>query len=221
MKSRTQQPQQSIMDQLSINTTSYYSRPVAWQHSFYLGEIEESSKYTEWFEIIRTAGENDQINIYINSPGGDYATALQFRRAMMESDATILCSIEGNCHSAASIVFLSADAFSVSEGCSMLLHDYSGVTIGKGSEMLKQLTHEKPSIDNFLAGIYSDFLSPEEIKNVLLGQDMWLTGESILVRAQAMVDARIQEYEKDIEQETQQDQQPQETGSKKKRQKTS
>lgn len=173
------------------NVQTHFSQPTAWQHTFYLGAIGGAEDYYEWFEIIRNASPNDDILININSPGGNYATALQFRRAMQESMANISCSIEGECHSAASIIYLSADSFTVSEGSNMLLHDYSGIVGGKGSEMIRQIQHEKVSIDSFLESVYEDFITPAEIKTVLSGQDFWLDHTQIIERTRKMVEDRV------------------------------
>ena len=188
------------------NSQPYFSRPIAWQHTFYIaGVIGSANSYAEWFEVIRTAGPDDIVNININSMGGEYATALQFRRVMMESPATIVCSIEGECHSAASLIYLSGDSFSVSEGSSMLCHDYSGMAMGKGSEMLKMITHEKVSIDNFLKDVYSEFLTEQEINNVLSGQDLWLDDTVIIERTQKMVEFREKEVQDYMNQEEEED----------------
>jgi ATP-dependent protease ClpP protease subunit len=196
MNSRRKTNQPNVLEQLNIGGPSdHFSRPVAWEHTFYLGPIEEPSRYYEWFETIRSASPNDQIVININSPGGNYFTALQFRRVMQESDATVVCCIEGECHSAASIIFLSGDVFSVSEGSSMLCHDYNSVSVGKGSELIKQIQHEKSSIDEFITEVYEHFMTPEEIKLVLLGQDQWFNDVSIMERTKTMAEARSAEYE--------------------------
>ena len=184
-------PKQQEQQEKSPSNMPYFSRPVAWLHTFYLsGAIENASNYAEWFEIIRSAGPDDVICMNINSMGGSYHTALQFRRVMMESMATISCSIEGECHSAASIIYLSGDQFSVSEGSSMLIHDYSSIVGGKGSEMIRQIQHEKISIDTFLKDVYDKFLTDQEIQNVVSGQDMWLDDDLIIERTQNMVEER-------------------------------
>lgn len=184
-------PKQQEQQEKQSSSMPYFSRPVAWLHTFYLsGAIENASNYAEWFEIIRSAGPDDVICMNINSMGGSYHTALQFRRVMMESMATISCSIEGECHSAASIIYLSGDQFSVSEGSSMLIHDYSSIVGGKGSEMIRQIQHEKISIDTFLKDVYDKFLTDQEIQNVVSGQDMWLDDDLIIERTQKMVEER-------------------------------
>lgn len=177
------------------NVIECFSQPIGWIHSFYLGDIEESQNYYRWFEIIRNATPDDKIIININSVGGNYFTAVQFCRVMAESKAEICCNIEGECHSAASIIFLAGDSFSVSQGSSMLCHDYNSSAIGKGSELLKSIVHEKNTINRFLEDTYKDFMTDEEIKQTLSGIDFWLSDQEIIERTQRMVELRSKRME--------------------------
>lgn len=172
--------------------------PIAFRHTFYLsGVIESPGNYTEIFEAIRNADPNDEIMIRINSVGGDLATAIQFYRVMSESQAHITCSIEGDCASAATIIYLSADAFEVSAGGSMMFHDYSTISYGKGNEMHRQVTHEKATIDAFLTDAYTGFLKKREIKHVLDGQDLWLDYNEIVSRTNKLMEHRSEQKSDD------------------------
>lgn len=184
---------QQVELEMPQNFTEVFSVPTSWQHTFYLGPMDDPQSYYEWFHIIRNAGPQDEIIININSPGGVYVTCLQLHRAIMESQATITCNIEGECHSAASIIYLSADNFSVSEGSNMLLHDYSSFIRGKGSDMFRQLQHEKTIIDSFISSVYTGFLTPSEITKVLSGEDMWLDSNEIVRRTELLIDTREKE----------------------------
>ena len=201
--------QQHIQELLQQSQPSFLSRPVAWEHTFYLqGQVESPENYVEWFDTIRNASLNDHIMIHINSFGGNYATALQFRRVLMETEAMVTCSIEGECHSAATIVYLSADAFSVSEGSSMLCHDYQGIAAGTGSSMYRQIQHEKLSIDAFLTEIYNGFLTEDEIENMLQGQDLWLTADEICERTEALIELRTAEAEEAMQEDDEHPEEP-------------
>jgi ATP-dependent protease ClpP protease subunit len=130
--------------QSSNTAKAFINKPVASLHTFYLsGSIQEPDEYISWFEIMRNAGENDAIQIHINSYGGDLFTAIQFLRAIADTDAHVICSVEGACMSAATMIFLAADSFEVSEHSIFMFHNYSGGTIGKGGEMIDQLQHER------------------------------------------------------------------------------
>ena len=152
-------------------------------YTFYLvGEITTPDDYVDWFEIIRNATENDIVKIHINSPGGNLFTAVQFMRVMGESQARIIASVEGACMSAATMVFLSADGFEISEHSMFMFHNYSGGTIGKGGEMYDNIMYERKWSDKFMRSIYDGFLTDTEIKSMLENKDIWMEPEEVFKR---------------------------------------
>ena len=84
--------------------------------------------------------------------------------------------------SAATMIFLAADSFEVSEHSIFMFHNYSGGTFGKGGEMIDQLQHERKWSQHLLQRIYSDFLTEAEINSVLDNKDIWMDGEEVLKR---------------------------------------
>lgn len=157
--------------------------PVARQHSLYLcGPILEPQHYIKWFHLLRHSSENDVIMLHINSTGGAASTAVQFMRAMADSEATIIASVEGNCMSAATMIFLAADAFQVSEHSMFMFHNYSGINYGKGGEMFDSITHERRWSKTLLENCYKDFLTPEEIASMLDGKDLWMDADEAVAR---------------------------------------
>ena len=164
-------------------TNSFTDKPMGHVHEYYLvGEIEEPSKYTEWFNQIRHCPANDFIKIYINSAGGNLWTAIQFMRVISECKAPVMTSVEGACMSAATIVFLMSDSFEISQHSMFMFHNYSGGTMGKGGEMIDQIKHERKWSEALLKEIYSDFLKPAEIQSILDNKDIWMTGSEVISR---------------------------------------
>ena len=162
---------------------AFINKPVASLHTFYLsGSIESPDEYITWFEIMRNAGENDIIQININSPGGDLFTAIQFLRAIADTQAHVICSVEGACMSAATMIFLTADTFEVSEHSMFMFHNYSSATFGKGGEMYDNIVHERKWSEHLLRRIYADFLNETEILSLLDNKDIWMDGEEVLKR---------------------------------------
>jgi ATP-dependent protease ClpP protease subunit len=160
-----------------------YSRPIANVHEFYLsGEIESPENYIEWIQTIRHSTQADIIKIYINSGGGSIDTTIQLLRAMTETEATVITSVEGMCASAATMIFLQGDSFEVSEYSTFMFHTYSGGAIGKGGEMWEQLQHEKKWSENLLRNIYKDFLTEREITSLLENKDIWMDGTEVIKR---------------------------------------
>ena len=193
MSNPAQQPQNTLK--------AFVNKPVTTLHTFYLsGTIDEPSEYIPWFEIMRNAGENDVIQIHINSYGGDLFTAIQFLRAIAETPAHVICSVEGACMSAATMIFLCADSFEVSEHSIFMFHNYSGGTFGKGGEMMDQLMHERKWSQHLLKRVYDGFLNQAEVDSLLDNKDLWMDGQEVLKR----LTARHEKFEKDSKAATKQ-----------------
>jgi ATP-dependent Clp protease protease subunit len=168
---------------LDDNSNRPRPRPLGLLHTFYIsGAIEDAKQYNEWFEVIRNANETDIIKLHINSPGGDLFTAIQFMRVLNESDAVIVASVEGACMSAATMIFLCANQFEISEHSMFMFHNYSGIAFGKGGEMYDNITHERKWSEKIMRSVYKDFLTEEEIKAILDNKDIWMEGEEVLKR---------------------------------------
>jgi ATP-dependent protease ClpP protease subunit len=175
----------------------FHHRPVANIHEFYLsGEIKRADEYIDWFDIIRNAGKNDVVNIHINSYGGDLFTAIQMMRVLGECEGTVICSVEGACMSAATMVFLCADGFEVSGHSMFMFHNYSGGTIGKGGEMYDNIVHERKWSEKLLREIYNNFLTEDEIVSVLNNKDIWMDGDEVIKRLESMKEKVNEEKEK-------------------------
>lgn len=159
------------------------TKPVAQLHEFYLtGEITSADDYVEWFDAIRHASDTDVVKIYINSFGGDLFTAIQFMRVLADTSATVICSVEGACMSAATMIFLCGHSYEVTPHSIFMFHNYSGGVGGKGGEMIDQLQHERRWSERLMKEIYKDFMSNEEIKAMLDNKDIWMDGEEVVKR---------------------------------------
>ena len=178
----------------------FFSKQLVNVHEFYLcGEIETPEEYIQWFDTIRHSGETDVVKIYINSRGGNVFTAIQFMRVLKESSAKIVMSVEGECASAATMIFLCGDSFEVSEHSMFMFHNYSSGVFGKGGEMFDQLKHERKWSERLLREIYEDFLTETEIVSILDNKDIWMSGDEIIERLKAK--KAVIESETDEEQE--------------------
>jgi ATP-dependent protease ClpP protease subunit len=160
-------------------------------YEFYIsGEITEPSNYIDMFDIIRHSRYDDTVKIYVNSYGGDLFTAIQFLRVLSESQANVVVSIEGACMSAATLLFLSADSVEITPHSSIMIHDYSSGTFGKGGEMHRQIQHERKWSETLFREVYEDFLTEEEITSVIDGKDIWLEADDVMQRMQSRADIR-------------------------------
>lgn len=185
-------------------------------HEFYVsGDIESPEDYIDWFDIIRSAGQNDILKFYINSSGGDLFTAIQFMRVLRDTEANIIVSVEGACMSAATLIFLCGHQFEVSQHSMFMFHNYSSGVVGKGGEMYDRLSHEKEWSEKLLRDVYVDFLEEEEITSILNNKDIWMDGEQVIERLKKKVAALEAEQDEAEEAEAQEEQPKKRTRKKK------
>lgn len=180
-------PLDDILGMGQKNKNIFSGKSLVQQHDLYLtGEIKSADQYTDWFELLRSAGKSDIIKIHINCYGGDLFTAVQLMRCITESHGNIITSVEGACMSAATMIFLASESYEVSDHSAFMFHNYSGITIGKGGEMYEQINFEKKWFNKLVNNIYKDFLTPEEIKDIEHGKDLWLDGDEVVIRLKKM-----------------------------------
>lgn len=170
------------LESFSESATSFKKNLGALYDYYLSGEITEPQDYIEWFDQIRNAGPNDEVHIHINSMGGDLHTAIQFLRVLGETQAEVICSVEGACMSAATMIFLSADRFQITPHSLFMFHNYSAGTFGKGGEMYDQLQFERAWSEKFLGEVYAQFLTQEEIQAMLANKDIWMTSDEVAER---------------------------------------
>lgn len=144
--------------------------------------IDKPHHYFELLEVLRSAGEEDEVFIHLNNNGGYVDSVMQIINAMKESKANIITCLDGACHSGASLILLSGDIVKVSEHGSMLCHYYSGASIGKGHEIEAQIDFDKEYYKRFFSKIYNKFLDKKEIKSMIDGKDIWLSSKDVIKR---------------------------------------
>lgn len=186
MKSCGEEP--AIID---VNVKNYYSKPIAFKHDLYLtSEIGEAEDYATWLQIINNASENDVINVHINSPGGYLTTSIQLYSALVNSEATVVVSVEGECCSGATMVLMAADTVYVDNNAYFLFHSYSGGNIGKYNNLQENAKFQEKWFPNVTKDIYKDFLSEEEIETVLKGVDLWFDADTVIHRFEELTKKR-------------------------------
>ncbi len=187
-------PKKNILDPKLFQTDTYssnFTKSTAHVHEFYLsGEITDAEEYIEWFDTIRNASAQDTVRIYINSPGGDLFTTLQFLRVISESEATVITSVEGACMSAATMIFLHGHMQEVTPHSLFMFHDYSSGTFGKGGEQYDQIQFERAWSRKFLTEVYDGFLTEVEIESMMHNKDIWMDSEEVVKRLKVLHEKR-------------------------------
>lgn len=177
------------MQELDLKSRTNFTKTATQLHEFYIsGPIEEPLEYVEWFDIIRNAGEDDTIKLYINSGGGSVDTAVQFMHVLRNTPAFVVCAVEGACMSAATMIFLQGNALEICEHSLFMFHNYAGGAFGKGGELYDQINFERAWSRRLLEDVYQDFLTPAEISQMLDNKDIWMDGVEVKKRATALAE---------------------------------
>ena len=168
-------------------------------------DISYPEDFNEELNIIENATENDSITIILNTNGGMLDTTIEFLSAMDSADSHIHAHIAGCAHSAGSILFLKSHSWSISKYATMMIHAPSSGFIGKYSDQFAHMDHFRKWIDNFYRDVYEDFLSDEEITNVLNGTDIWLDAEQLEERLIKLSEIRTEKMEQAMLEEDSED----------------
>lgn len=186
------------MIQLPQTNSTIYSRPRQTHetHIYLSGEITNPEDYTEILQALNEAQEGDNITIHMNSGGGQVRTAMQIVNAIRQTKAVVTGSLEAECHSAMTYIFLSCDQWLVHPNSLMLIHNYSGGNYGKGYEGLEATKNIYAWITKIMQDVYKGFLTEDEIKTVCSDKDIWLHSEEIMSRLDKVVEMREEAAER-------------------------
>lgn len=157
------------------------------QHYYLSGYIEEPANYVKMIYNITTATPAETIIIHLNTPGGVLSTGIQLINAMQFSQGHIVCSLEGEADSLGSLIFLAADEFIIHDNSTMMIHNFTGGTYGKGNEQVSQLEANIKWFDKLARDYYLPFITEKELGNILKDEDLWLQTKDIRNRIIKMV----------------------------------
>ena len=187
----------------SKTTLGYFiKQKVATQYTVTIDEaFTEPSYYRGVVSMLMGASEEDTVIFLINSPGGRLSGLLTLLEGVNMTDATTLAVLVGECSSAASMFALHCDQVFVSENATMLCHNVSYGTNGKGSDVLAHVNHVAKTSEKLLRSTYLNFLSEKEVLELLNGQEIYLDSDEIKARLEQKQQATA-DQEQETEQET-------------------
>ena len=140
------------------------------------------SYYRAAVKAIQDANEGDVVRICLNSQGGRMDGCASILHALAATPATTVAEIQGDCHSAASLIALSCDIVQVGENASMLCHSARWGFMGKSEDVIQNALHNKKISDQTMRRIYKHFLSEQEINEVITGKELYLDSDEIVER---------------------------------------
>lgn len=115
--------------------TIYIYAPIA-SESYY----QDSVSAKDVLAAIESIGKVAEINVRINSPGGEVFEGDAIYNALMRSAARINVYIDGIAASAAGFIAMAGDSIEIAENAFLMIHEAWSIAFGNKREMTKMIT---------------------------------------------------------------------------------
>ena len=169
-------------------------------YEYYLtSDVGEPDEYIDLCDALRSAGEQDQFVIRINSGGGLLSSANMIINAINETQAHVHGVIESTAASAATMIFLACHSYSLGEEADMMIHTSSSMYCGKEHEQFSYVMHGRKKIHRMMKERYEGFLTEVELLRILDGVDMWFDREEIEERLENFTEFQQKKFEAELE----------------------
>ncbi len=156
------------------------------------GPILEPSNYRNLLHYLRMMEEGDSLRLWLDSPGGQLDTTLAIIDGIEKTEGDVKVIVTGRAYSAGSIIALAAPQLIIGDHASFMLHNGSYGTGGKANDIASMVIFTTKQFEALFKKVYKDFLTEEEITNLVQGKDYWLDNEEVLrrleIRAKAQQD---------------------------------
>ncbi|KVP65567.1 hypothetical protein WJ96_04155 [Burkholderia ubonensis] len=157
------------------------------EYSIYLSSpVVEPAAYDELCHLLRNVTENDEVKLYLNTPGGALISGLAVIQAMRDSKATITTILNPQAFSMGALMFLAGDQKVAPPNSLLMFHHYSGGLSGKGNEQVLELSATNAWFEEAMHNTCAPFLTKKEIRDVLQGKDLWMGSAEINKRLQEL-----------------------------------
>lgn len=171
-------------------------------HDVFLDDdIEEPSQYRELLALLFNSGEEDTINLFINSNGGHLDTALAVVEGLKSTSAQVTAVLIGACHSAASIITMYCHQVAVLDNAYSMVHTASFGAHGSTGNVKAHTEFTVRQVEKLLNDTYEGFLTKEELTRVKSGVELWFDADEIRQRMESRTKflmAKLRKTTKDL-----------------------
>ena len=149
------------------------------------GDISSCKEFGEVSSVnlsrqLEALGDVEQIDVYINSYGGEVAEGLAIYNALRRHKAKVRTYCDGFACSIASVIFMAGDERIMNESSLLMIHNAWTFAMGNSAELRKQADDlEKITQASVEAYKSHSSLSEEEIKK-LMDNETWILPEEAL-----------------------------------------
>ena len=165
----------SLVKEKQTATLNIYGDITSWPWEE-LGEVSAISLSKQ----LEALGDVEQIDVYINSYGGEVAEGLAIYNALRRHKAKVTTYCDGFACSIASVIFMAGDERIMNESSLLMIHNAWTYAVGNSAELRKQADDlEKITQASVEAYKSHSSISEEEIKE-LMDDETWILPEEAL-----------------------------------------
>jgi ATP-dependent protease ClpP protease subunit len=108
----------------------------------------------EFNTALNELGDVSQINLHVNSPGGECYEGIAILNALRRHPANVTAVVDGIAASAASFIACGADEVVMARNSEMMIHDAWGIALGPAADM-RSMADQLDKISNNIASVYA------------------------------------------------------------------
>lgn len=97
----------------------------------------------------------EEIQMHVNSPGGDYFDGLAILNSLRDHPARIVATVDGLAASAASFIVMAADELVMARNSELMIHEAHGMAMGD-SDTMRDLAQRLDHISDNIASVYAE-----------------------------------------------------------------
>lgn len=134
----------------------------------------------EFNTALAELGDVSQINLHINSPGGECYEGVAILNALRRHPANVTAIVDGYACSAASFIACGVDEVVMGRNTELMIHDAWGIAIGPASDM-HAMGERLDKISANIAGIYADKAGSDAdaIREAMLAETWYSAEEAV------------------------------------------
>lgn len=148
-------------------------------------EITAPEDFRDEIHAIRTAAPNDEVVLYINTPGGRLDTTKSIVSAIIQTEASVTAQVEGTVASAGTIIACACPNVLIMPHTEFMVHSAYGGAVDSVRNAEAQISFVREQTEALMRDVYKDFLTDEELDYIFNGRELWIGADALHARFQA------------------------------------
>lgn len=162
-----------------------FSAPISTSYKVIIDdEFREVYQFTELVDALDSATDKDCFLIKLSTVGGALHACIPLIAALKNTEAYVHVHVESDCASAGTFIMMLADSCFVNEYASVMFHNVQFGAVGHGGNVAAHVDHTTKMSQQLVRDMYSNFLTEDEITQLLHGMEIYFDADECHKRFQ-------------------------------------